>query len=270
MRIIKMHVCGDDYLLTPFDNKIDYSSLAIKILNRNKGIGANRLVVCKNNPLEIIIYDNLGKRELFNVNALICFAKYIYDNGLSKTNDITILTGAGRTKLEITQEIPFMARINLDKPNFNNRMIYVTDSLDSFGRMIKIDNTLLTIYSFNLLGVNTILFVDSFNESILNMAKAISEYKIFNRKTDVLFVKVIDKKNLQIKCYKPGIGFINSNGSACGAALVAASKLSYIRGKVTCHLDEGYMNPEIDRKGNVYVDIPVDKIFECDYNEEDI
>ena len=130
MKIVKMHVCGDDYLLTAFDNKIDYSSLAIKILNRNKGIGANRLVVCKTNPLEMVIYDSEGKRELFNANALVCFSKFIYDNGLAKTNDLVVLTTAGRTKLEIIQEIPFMARLNLDKPNFNNRMIYVTDSLD--------------------------------------------------------------------------------------------------------------------------------------------
>ena len=270
MIIEKMLVCGEDFLISNFELGVDYSSLSIKLLDRIRGIGANKLIIVKPNPLEMLIYDNLGKREAFNANALICFAKYSFEHGYTNKKDLTILTGAGKTKLEITQEIPFMARLNLDKPNFNNRMIYVNDSLDSFGRVIRFDDTLLTIYSFNLLGVNTIIFVDNIDDKcFIDLAPKVAEYKIFSRKTDVILVKVMDKKNLRIKCYKPGIGFINSSGSGCGAALVAASKLGFIRGKVTCHLDEGIMLPEIDKKGNVYIDILAEKIFECNYNEEE-
>ena len=71
-------------------------------------------------------------------------------------------------------------------------MIYVNDSIDSFGRVIRIDDSLLTIYSFNLLGVNTVLFVDNIDDDIiLSLAPKIAEYKIFNRKTDVIFVNII-------------------------------------------------------------------------------
>ena len=270
MKLEKMLVCGEDFLVSEFDSKIDYSKVAIKLLDRIKGVGANKLIIVKPNPLEMLIYDNLGRREAFNANALICFAKYSFEHGYTNKKDLTILTGAGKTKLEITQEIPFMARLNLDKPNFNNRMIYVNDSLDSFGRVIRFNDTLLTIYSFNLLGVNTIIFVDNIEDrSFLDLAPIVAEYKIFSRKTDVIFVKVMDKKNLRVKCYKPGIGFINSSGSGCGAAVVAASKLGFIRGKTTCHLDEGSILPEIDKKGNVFIDIMAEKIFECDYSEEE-
>lgn len=270
MKFTKMYVCGEDFLITLFEDNQDYSNIAIKVLNRIKGIGANRLIVVKEKPLEMIVYDTEGKREVFNPNALVCFSKFVFDNEISRLKEMTILTGAGRTKIEVAAEIPFVARLNLEKPNFNNRMIYVTDSMDSFGRVIRLDNTLLTIYSFNLLGVNTIIFVDDINdENMLKLAPVVAEYKLFSRKTDVIFVKVIDKKNLRIKCYKPGLGFVNNTGSACGAAMVAASKLAYTRGKVTCHLDEGELNPEIDKKGNVFVEIKADKIFECNYSEEE-
>ena len=270
MKYTKMYVCGEDFLITLYENNVDYSSLAIKILDRIKGIGANRLIICKPNPLEMIIYDNLGKRELFNANALVCFGKYVYDSGISRAHELNILTGAGKTKIEVAAEIPYMARLNLEKPNFNNRMIYINDSIDSFGRVIRLDDTLLTIYSFNLFGVNTVIFTDDIdNKNMLDIVPRVAEYKIFNRKTDVLLVKVIDKKHLRVKCYKPGLGFINATGSGCGAALVTASKLNLIRGKVTCVLDEGEILPEIDKKGNVFVDIPAYKICECDYNEEE-
>ena len=270
MKFTKMIVCGEDFLITLYEENVDYSNIAIKVLDRINGIGANRLIVAKTKILEMIVYDNTGRRELFNANALVCFAKYIFDNDFCKKSEMVILTGAGRTKLEVAQEIPFMARLNLDKPNFNNRMIYVNDSIDSFGRVIRLDDTLLTIYSFNLLGVNTVLFTEDIeNKNILDLVPRIAEYKVFNRKTDVLLVKVIDKKTLRVKCYKPGLGYINTNGSGCGAALVAASKLGYIRGKVTCILDEGSIIPEIDKKGNVFVCISAKKIYECDYSEEE-
>ena len=270
MKFTKMIVCGEDFLITIYEENIDYSNVAIKVLDRINGVGANRLIIVKTNVLEMIIYDTLGRRELFNSNALICFAKYVFDLDICKKKEMTILTGAGRTKLEVVQEIPFMARLNLEKPNFNNRMIYVNDSIDSFGRVIRIDDTLLTIYSFNLLGVNTVLFVDDIeNKNILDLVPRIAEFKIFNRKTDVILVKVIDKKKLRLKCYKPGLGFINTNGSGCGAALVAASKLGYIRGKVECILDKGSIIPEIDKKGNVYISISAKKIYECNYSEEE-
>ena len=270
MKFSKIYVCGEDFLITLFENNVDYSSLAIKILDRIKGIGANRLIVCKPNPLEMLIYDNQGKRELFNANALVCFGKFVYDKDISKSHELTILTGAGKTKIQVASEIPYMARLNLEKPNFNNRMIYVNDSIDSFGRVIRLDDTLLTIYSFNLFGVNTIIFTDDIdNKNMLDLVPKVAEYKIFNRKTDVLLVKVVDKKHLRIKFYKPGLGFINATGSGCGAALVTASKLNLIRGKVTCILDEGENYPEIDKKGNVFVDVPANKIAECDYSEEE-
>ena len=269
MKLTKMYVSGEDFLLTEFNNLIDYSSLAIKLLNRIKGIGANRLIVVKNNPLEMFIYDDMGKREVFNTNAITCFAKYVFDNEISKQRELTILTGAGRTKIEVAAEIPFVARLNLEKPNFNNRMIYVNDSIDSFGRVIRLNDTLITIYSFNLLGVNTIIFVDNIDDNnMLDLAPQIANHKLFNRKTDVIFVKMIDKKHLRLKCYKPSLGFINATASACGAAYIAASKLGYTRGKVTCMLDEGEISPEIDKKGNVFVEIPAIKICECDYEEE--
>jgi len=270
MKFTKMYVCDEDFLITMYESNIDYPNVAIKVLNRIKGIGANGLIVVKTNPLEMLVFDKDGKREVFNTNALVCFSKYVFDNEISRTKEMSILTGAGRTKIEVASEIPFYARLNLDKPNFNNRMIYVTDSMDSFGRVIRMNDTLLTIYSFNLLGVNTIIFVDDIDDkNILDLAPMVANHKIFSRKTDVIFVKVIDKKHLRVKCYKPNLGFVNNTASACGAALVAASKQGLIRGKVTCILDDGEINPEIDKKGNVFVEISANKICECNYSEEE-
>ena len=113
MKFQKMYVCGEDFLITLNENNVDYPSLAIKLLNRIKGIGANRLIVCKKNPLEMFIYDELGKRELFNANALVCFGKFVYDNEISRARELNILTGAGMTKLQVAAEIPYMARLNL-------------------------------------------------------------------------------------------------------------------------------------------------------------
>jgi len=269
MNIVKMHVCGNDFLLTQYERNINYNELAIKILDRHLGVGASRLVVIKTNPFEIFIYMKDGKEELSNSNALMCFLKYVYDKKLIRGSKVTVMSNNEKIDLEITQEIPFMASTNIGIPNFKNQMIYVNDPLDCFGRVITINNSSFTIYSFYLDGIQTVVFVDDIeNSSLINMAKEISEYKIFSKKTNVTFVCVKDKKTLLVKTYAIDAGFVGS-ASSTAAALAAACKLGYTKLTAKCIIDGGYMDVEINKKGYLTINVPVNKIFELDYNMEE-
>ena len=49
MRVHKMHACGNDYCLVAYEPGIDYKELAIKLCNRKLGVGAEGLIVVKQN-----------------------------------------------------------------------------------------------------------------------------------------------------------------------------------------------------------------------------
>ena len=57
MRVVKMHGCGNDFCVIPYEPNKDYKELAIKMCNRKTGIGADGMIVVKNEPLEMLFYN---------------------------------------------------------------------------------------------------------------------------------------------------------------------------------------------------------------------
>lgn len=270
MLVHKMHACGNDFCVVKYDASKNYNDLAMKLCNRKLGLGADGLIVVRDNPVEMILYNAKGQKELMNGNAVRCFTKYCLDNSMIRRERLELLTGNGSMLVEVTQEIPFLCRVTLGKPNFNNQMIYVSDGLDAFGRVIKVDDINVTTYSFHLGSVNTVIFVSSLENEILEYAEKISNHKMFNRGTNVTFARVIDKRALEVRTYERGIGFNLANGDGCAAAVVAANKLGLIKPKAKCLLEYGFMEVEINKKEVVFLIGPAKEVYSCEVNEEEL
>ena len=264
-----MHALGNDFILIRYTPGTDYHSLSRKICNRKTGVGGDGLIILKENPLEMILYNPLGERVLMDGNALRCFSRLAYDLKLTRRNKLEVLTGRGPLTLEIEQEIPFLCRANLGTPSFNNQMIYVNDPLDSFGRIIKVDGVDINTYSFNLGGTNTIVYVDSLQSKYLSYAEGIAAHSLFKRHTNVTFVEVINKLKIKCKTYEYANGWVLSNGEGCAAAVVASNRLKLTKGKVSCEVEMGTLTVEIGKKDNVYLTGPAVGVFEAEYNEEE-
>ncbi len=270
IHVKKMHGCGNDFCLVPYDPYImDYSLLATKICNRKLGIGADGLIVCKDNPLEMIIYNPDGSRAPMSGNGIRCFAKYSYDLGLAKKNKLEIITGTGRVNVEVLNSNPFNCKIEMGKPIFNNSMLNVDDELNCFGRTIKIKDRYITINALFMSDVHTVIFLDDFDSEIINYAEDISNYPLFTKKTNVDFVYIVNKENIKIKTYERRVGFTLASGSGACAAVVAAQKLGYTKTLVNVQTEMGSLKVEITKKGIVYLTGTAKEVFECDYNEEE-
>ena len=187
IHVWKMHGCGNDFCIIPFDPYImDYSKLAIKLCDRRLGIGADGLIIVKDNPLEAIFYNNDGTRFPMSGNGSRCFAKYCYDLGLAKKNMLSVTTGVGKVEIEVLRNNPFTCKVNLGKPIFNNSMLGVDDELNCFGRTIKIRDTYITIYSLFMDSIHTVIFVDDFDSNVLNYAKEMKVDRELHNLLDVI------------------------------------------------------------------------------------
>lgn len=267
MQIEKMHVCGNDFCLVLNDTAYDYSRLARKICNRNTGIGADGLIVVKKEPLEMILYNPDGSRNILSANAMLCFIKYCKDHNIIEKNKLSFYVASQKKTAEILSNYPFSAKINIGEANFNNSMLYVSDCIDSFGRIIKLSDRMPTIYSLSLGAVHTIIFVEDLNSTILNYAREISTHEIFNRGTNVSFVKIIDRGTIKIKSYMINVGWVKCSGLASCAAAIAANKLRLIDNKITASYEDGNLDMSIE-KNKINIIGNASKVFECDYKEE--
>lgn len=267
MIIEKMHGCGNDFCVLAYEKDKDYSKLAIKLCNRKTGIGSDGLIIVKNDPLEMLFYNADGSRAPMCGNGIRCFAKYCLEHNLIKRNKFNVITGAGKMVIEITCEYPFMCKVNMGSPIFMNSMIYVSDSIDCFGRVLNLEDKNITIYSFFMGTVHTVIFVPDFDSDILNYAEAICKHKLFTKQTNVNFVQVKDKENIKVKTYERGVGWTLACGTGCCASVVATSKLGFTNSNVCVELELGHLDIEV-KKDTVYMIGPAVKVFECEFKEE--
>lgn len=267
MKVWKMHGCGNDFCVIHYKEYQDYSKLARKLCNRKIGVGADGLIVVKEKPLEMIFYNADGTRAPMCGNGIRCFSKYVLDNGIVKKDKFDVFTQAGRMVIEITNKDPFICKVNLGSPIFNNQSIYVSDNIDSFGRVINVNGLNITVYSFFMGTVHTVIFVDSYNDEVVSLAKEISNYSLFTRRTNVNFVKVVSKDEIHVMTYERGVGFTLACGTGCAASVVTTSKLGLTNNIVRVKLQLDFLDIDVEKK-NVFMSGPATKVFECDYKEE--
>lgn len=269
MQITKMHDCGNDFCVLEYEFNTDYNDLAKKICNRRTGIGSDGLIVIKpGSKYEVTVYDSNGDISLNIGNALRCATKYLFDLNAIRNNKITLIANEEKIDIEVTKIEPFECMVNMGKPNFKNQMIYATDTYDFWGRVIDINNTKITIYSFFLANVQTVIFVDRLNDDIVKFAEEIHSYKLFRRNTNVNFVVVKNKFELDIKTYERNHGFTLASGSGACAAAYAAYKLGKINNKVKCNFEIGSLVVEFGKKDEIFLRGSAHKIFKCDIEEE--
>lgn len=267
MNFYKMHGCGNDFCIIDYSENVDYQNLAIKICDRKTGIGADGLILVKKNPLEMIFYNQDGSRASMCGNGIRCFARYVYDKKIVSKLDFDVLTLAGTMKIKITCPEPFKCQVGLGKPLFSNHLIQVNDSVDSFGRIISVQDKYFTIYSFFMGTIHTVIFVSDLNSDMLNYADGICNHNMFKAKTNVNFVQVLDENTIRIKTYERGVGWTLACGTGACASVVCSAKLGLTKKNVSVELELGALYIEIDKKENVFMEGPAVITFTGEYKE---
>lgn len=119
MKFTKWQGIGNDFVIVNgFSETIDdYPSKAIEVCDRHFGIGADGLVIAL--PSEIAdfrmrIFNSDGSEAEMCGNVTRCFARYVYENGLTTKTDLTIETLAGIIKPKLLFENGKIAAVCVD------------------------------------------------------------------------------------------------------------------------------------------------------------
>lgn len=263
----KMHGCGNDFILIYFEQNLNYVDLAIKLCDRKFGIGADGLIIVKKDPLEMIFYNSDGTRASMCGNGIRCFAKFCFEEKVVSVKKFEVLTQAGIMKVQIVKEDPFLVKVQMGEPLFQNAMIHVSDTVSSFGRILTVGNYHLTIYSFFMATVHTVIFVDSLSSEVLNFAEQICNHPLFKKKTNVNFVHILNQEHIEVKTYERGVGWTLACGTGACASVVTTHKLGLTTDKVEVNLPKGILEIEY-HKNQVFMTGPAVCVFSGNYLEE--
>lgn len=261
MKFSKLQGAGNDFIIiNDMNNEIvDFETLAKKVCDRHFGIGADGMLVCQNSntaDVKMVYYNSDGTRAKICGNGIRCFSKFVYENQVVEKNNFYVETDAGIKYITTKIEKNKVKEVSVDmgKGDFISKNIPCTiekneilnETLDIEGKKI--------VFSSILMGVpHTVVFVDDFSEyNVLYYGKLIENHKIFPKRTNVNFAKVVGEDKIELKTWERGAGYTLGCGTGACATGILAYKLGKIKtNKMKIVSDGGEIKIEITDDYNV-------------------
>lgn len=236
LHFTKMQGTGDDYIF--IDNR-DGSvsapeSICISVCDRHYGIGAAGVVLVEASQTADIgmrVFNSDGSEAKMAGNSIRCLAKFVYDKGIVKKEELTVQTASGIKKLRlsvINQEVSSVS-VEMGAPDFDPK------SLPSTLTGQRILNQPVPIggvgYHISALSVGTphcVVFVDRVDSINLKQVGPVFEHaEIFPDRVNTEFIRVVNEYTLKMRVYERGSGETMSCGTGACAAAVVACELGY-------------------------------------------
>lgn len=281
----KMQGCGNDYIyVNGFTEKIpqeEKTELVRHISDRHFGIGGDGVIFI--NPsseadFEMEMYNSDGSRAEMCGNGIRCVAKYVYDKGLTDKTDISVIS-CGQIKylqLFLKEGRVDTVRVNMGAPELRPERIPVT--VAEAGMTLeqeRIVNAPIIVqgkeYKMTCVSMgnpHAVIFLeDVTNLEIEQIGPYFENHERFPKRINTEFVKVLDKKTVQMRVWERGTGETLACGTGCCATVVACILNGLTDEKVTVKLLGGEIEIEWDREANlVYMTGPAVTVFEGEYD----
>jgi len=278
LKFSKYHGCGNNFVMVREQELIEYlggitepetkeyPAFAQKVCDINTGIGADGLIIVREEPaLEMVFYNMDGSRAPMCGNGIRCFARFCFEEGICEEPSYAVKTLAGDMVVEVTSREPFMARIDMGTPIFEPAAIAVdSERSDFLGQQLEIsDGSRWTVNSLFMGTVHTVVFVDDYDSfDIEYVGRELCEHPTYTEKTNVNFVRVIDENTVEMKTYERGVGMTLACGTgACATAVVCALQ-GLCKSSIEVILQLGSLNIELKDDGHVFMEGPSVKIAE--------
>ncbi len=268
MEFTKMHGLGNDFLVFEDDGTgRDWNALTAKLCTRRLSVGGDGIMVVLPSDtadVKMRIINADGSEAEMCGNGIRCFAKYVYERGIVKKEDMTVETLAGiiRPKLIIENGKVKDVCVDMGCPSFDRVSIPMQGTGGAESVEIQAAGRTVTISSM-LMGVpHTMVLVDDIeavDASVLG--PAIERHSIFPRKSNVNFVQVLDSENIRVLTWERGAGLT----LACGTGSCASAVETYRKGltgpKITVHLSVGRLIIEYTGDGRVLMTGPAEEVY---------
>lgn len=272
----KMQALGNDYIyVNCFKQKlasVNLSDLAKKMCDRHFGVGADGLILVapgRAYKFRMVFFNPDGTEAEMCGNGIRCFARFLYEQGLSRRKLQSIETKAGIIHTEIisTGE-DFLIGADIGEPILKKKKIPVKGK----GRFcinepLKLNGRKVKITSLSLGNPHTVIFVKEFSPRWRKMGHMIETHPSFPRKTNVEFVKILSPKKIRLKIWERAAGETSASGTGASAATVAGVLTKKLDSKVTALFDKGKLEIEWRKQdGHLYMTGPATTVFSGVYD----
>ncbi|MCI6086073.1 MAG: diaminopimelate epimerase [Selenomonas sp.] len=272
MNFTKWQGCGNDFVLIDCraQELADYGAFAQKACDRHYGIGGDGILVVLPSDkadFRMRIFNTDGSEAEMCGNGIRCFARYLYDNGITKKRKFTVETGAGILVPEIIEADGTVTGVRVDM----GEPVLAADQIPMKGyganrvvnEPVEVAGRSWRITGVSMGNPHCVVFVDDIKTTPIEEVGPVFEtQERYPKKTNTEFVQVLDRQHMRMRVWERGAAITLACGTGACATLTAAVLNDLTDRKAEIQLDGGTLTIEWDERDNhLYMTGPAVQTF---------
>lgn len=269
MKFAKYQALGNDYIVVePLQSCEGLSpQMARWLCDRHYGIGSDGVLLGPFSDVycdfSLRLYNPDGGEFEKSGNGLRIFARYLWDRGLVSDRPFTLRTAGGDVCCrvhaggsKVTIEMGFV--------RFHSKVIPVLGpEREVLDEVLKIEDREFRISAATIGNPHCVVLCDDISSQIAReWGPLIETHPMFPHRTNVQFMKVLDRSNIQIEIWERGAGYTLASGSSSCAAAATAYRLGLCDREISVHVPGGRLEVSLTPDCMAVLEGPVTKICE--------
>jgi len=275
MRFYKYHALGNDYvILDPRDQPLALTPDQIRaICNRHYGVGSDGILLgplpSARAPFLLRIFNPDGSEAEKSGNGIRIFCRYLCDHQLVDRRAFRIETKGGLVQCLVLDEGK-RVQVEMGRVSFWSKDIPVAgETREVLQESITVGGKTFRFSGATIGNPHCVIPVQDLSPELAKKYGPLLEvHPLFPNRTNVQFLKVLDRNNIRIEIWERGAGYTLASGSSSSAAAAVARKLGLCDSQITVHMPGGEINISVDEDFDIVMVGPVTRIAEGQLADE--
>jgi len=270
IQFTKMQGLGNDFMVVDAINqRVEFSTEQVqKWADRHFGIGFDQLLIVEAATQEQVdfryrIFNADGSEVEQCGNGARCFARFVYDRGLTEKTEIVVETASGIIVLYVEDQ--GLVKVNMGQPNFEPSSLPFETEGKAAEYPLQVNGETLLMGAVSMGNPHVVLPVDDIDSApVETFGTAVESHPRFPERVNVGFAQGVDRQHIRLRVYERGAAETLACGTGACAAMCVLRNWGQVDDDVRVSLPGGDLFIQWDGKPDsvVWMTGPAMTVFE--------
>lgn len=269
LRFSKMQGLGNDFVVVDgVRQQVNLSTDQLQQLgDRRFGIGFDQLLLVEpphdpNNDFRYRIFNNDGSEVEQCGNGARCFARFVFEQGLTDKKQIRVETARGVIVPELLDG--GLVRVDMGKPRFEPAEIPFVAEQEAVEHLLALDQINIAVGVVSMGNPHAVLCVNEVDTApVAEWGPHIEHHPRFPQRVNAGFMQVVDRSHIRLRVFERGAGETLACGTGACAAVVSGIRRGLLDASVEVTTRGGVLRIEWAGNGHsVWMTGPAVTVFQ--------
>ncbi len=245
LQFTKMHGLGNDFVvIDAIRQNVFLTSVTVRALaDRHRGIGCDQILLVEKptrpeTDFRYRIFNADGQEVAQCGNGARCFARFVYDQGLTTKKELTVETNAGVIRLYLKANS--QVTVDMGRPRFDPQDIPLIAPAFASHYLLAIDDRIVEVGAVSMGNPHAVLRVANVVDAPVSLlGPRIANHPYFPDRVNVGFMEIVQRNHIRLRVFERGVGETQACGTAACAAVVIGRLWDQLDDSVTVDLPGG-------------------------------